>query len=184
MSLLAVTPRMIAAFGAASYTAVALIEVMAVMLCVDREDFLSSEPGGLHDERQSTHGWPLVFLALLCVGAAIFAWRGIVASTEQFTTGEIGTGVVTLAAVSTWVAGAVGILHNGRRMRLLAWVMWSINAVLPFASSVFDDALVAYVSPWFSAGATYFYLPTIGAILALIWLGWSSPSQIATRNGG
>ena len=34
------------------------------------------------------------------------------------------------------------------------------------------------------AGATYFFLPLAGAVAAVIWLIWSAPSQIATRNGG
>ena len=91
---------------------------------------------------------------------------------------------VTAIAVISWVAGSAGLIHNGRRMRYVAWASWTINAVMPLALFFVADDVVARVSPWFSGGATYFYVSTVGAIVSLAWLAWSAPSQIAARNGG
>lgn len=145
---------------------------------------MSSQSVGLPDERQSTHGWPFVFLVVLSLAALLFAWRGIVASTAQFTDGKYTTGIVTLGAVLAWLGGAAGLVHNGRRMRMVAWTAWTMNLVGPFYALISDDVWVSHASPWFAGGETYFYLPTAGAVLALLWLAWSSPARIATRNGG
>ncbi len=136
------------------------------------------------DDRQSTHGWPRVIMIALAIGAAIFAWRGVIAITADFVAGEYLRGTLTAIAVISWVAGSAGLIHNGRRMRYVAWASWTINAVMPVALFFVADDVVARVSPWFSGGATYFYVSTVGAIVSLAWLAWSAPSQIAARNGG
>lgn len=143
-----------------------------------------SEQQSLSDDRTSTHGWPWVLLCVLAIGAVIFTWRGIVASTQQFTAGNISTAVVTLLADIFWLAGAIGLIHNGRKMRIMAAVSWTINVIAPLIALATKLPEFIEVSPWFEAGSTYFYLPMVGAISALIWLVWSSPSQIAHRNGG
>jgi hypothetical protein len=138
----------------------------------------------LPDDRTTAHGWPRILLFLLAAGALIFSWRGVVASTVAFGDGDVSEAGLTLVSDLCWIAGAVGIIHNGRRMRRLAWATWVINAVMPFVALVVGNVALDRVSPWFDAGATYFYLPVLGAVAAIAWLAWSSPSQIATRNGG
>ncbi|MGO1591833.1 hypothetical protein [Ancrocorticia sp.] len=143
-----------------------------------------SDEQPLADDRTSTHGWPWVLLCLLAVGAVLFTWRGIVASTQEFVDGDIPAAVLTLVADVSWLAGAIGLLHNGRKMRIVAALTWTINVVAPIFLLFMSHSQIVPVSPWFDGGSTYFYLPTIGAVAALVWLVWSSPSHIATRNGG
>lgn len=145
---------------------------------------MSEETQPIRDTRASTHGWPRILLMALAVGAVIFTWRGIVASTAAFQQGEIAAALTTLLADLIWVAGTVGIIHNGLRMRRFAGVSWMINVVAPLAAFVLNSDALLPVNPWYGAGSTYFFLPLVGAVAAVIWLIWSAPSQIATRNGG
>ncbi len=145
---------------------------------------MSEEIQPIRDTRASTHGWPRILLMALAVGAAVFTWRGIIASTAAFQQGEIAAALTTLLADFVWVAGSAGIIHNGLRMRRLAGVSWSVNVVAPLAALVLEADVVLPVNPWYQAGSTYFFLPLAGAVAAIIWLLWSAPSQIATRNGG
>ncbi len=149
-----------------------------------RNESVSEEIQPIRDDRSSTHGWPRVLLWALALGAAVFTWRGIVASTEAFVNGEVSVGVTTLLANLCWIAGSVGIIHNGRRMRRLAGITWTVNLIVPLITAFAHIEPIVRVSPWFQAGTTYFFLPTLGAVAALVWLMWSAPSQIATRNGG
>ena len=145
---------------------------------------MSEEIQPIRDTRASTHGWPRILLMALAVGAAVFTWRGIIASTAAFQQGEIAAALTTLLADFVWVAGSAGIIHNGLRMRRLAGVSWSVNVVAPLAALVLETDVVLPVNPWYQAGSTYFFLPLAGAVAAIIWLLWSAPSQRATRNGG
>ena len=138
----------------------------------------------LHDGRQTATGWPRVIFVLLAVGSAIFLWRGIVASTDDFLGGHGARGSLTLLSAAAWAAGAIGVVHNGRRMRRVATACWAANLCAPFAALTPFGDFLDRVSPWHDAGSTYFYLPTVGALAALAWLAWSMPAKIATRNGG
>ena len=143
-----------------------------------------ADAGQLRDERTAAMGWPRALFGVLAVGAVIFLWRGIVASTDAFLDHRVPEGLLTLLAAVSWVAGAPGVLHNGRRMRRLALVSWTLNLLAPIAALVFASWELNRVNPWFHGGQTYYFLPTAGALAALVWLMWSAPSKIATRNGG
>ena len=143
-----------------------------------------ADAGQLRDERTAAMGWPRALFGVLAVGAVIFLWRGIVASTDAFLDHRVPEGLLTLLAAVSWVAGAAGVLHNGRRMRRLALVSWTLNLLAPIAALVFASWDLNRVNPWVHGGQTYYFLPTAGALAALVWLMWSAPSKIATRNGG
>ena len=143
-----------------------------------------ADAGQLRDERTAAMGWPRALFGVLAVGAVIFLWRGIVASTDAFLDHRVPEGLLTLLAAVSWVAGAAGVLHNGRRMRRLALASWPLNLLAPIAALVFASWDLNRVNPWFHGGQTYYFLPTAGALAALVWLMWSAPSKIATRNGG
>ena len=135
----------------------------------------------IRDERRTAVGWPLFLLIALSLGAAIFVWRAIVAGTEDFQLGYPWRMATTLVAALIWVLACAGSLHNGRRMRWVATACWSANIVMAVVGVVIPD-LFHQVSPWYQAGATYYYLPTLGAIAGLAWIMWSRPASIAQRN--
>lgn len=137
----------------------------------------------LSDTRTRAHGWPLAIIIALCLGAAIITWRAVVAATEAFVSGEYLMGVTSMLAALLWILGCAGIAHNGRRMRVVALVSCVLNLVGAGIGLASPD-LFSRVNPWFEAGATYFYLPTIGAVIALGWLVWSRPAAVAARQVG
>nr|WP_285895780.1 hypothetical protein [Trueperella bernardiae] len=130
------------------------------------------------DTRTRAHGWPSVLIYALGVGAVIFLWRAVVAATNSMVGGHYGLAVTSILAALCWVLGFAGAKHNGRRMRYLAFGAWGINVFAPLAGLVVD---FHYSNPWFEAGRTYFYLPTLGAIAAFAWLMWSRPAAMAAR---
>lgn len=137
----------------------------------------------LSDTRTRSHGWPLVIIVALCLGAAIVTWRAVVDATDAFVSANYLTGVTSIIAALMWIVGCVGIAHNGRRMRIVALAAWVLNLVGALVGSVSPD-LFSRVNPWFEGGSTYVYLPTIGAVIALGWLVWSRPSAVAARQLG
>ncbi|WP_241969035.1 hypothetical protein [Trueperella bialowiezensis] len=134
----------------------------------------------LNDTRTRARGWPVVIIAALCVGAAVFVWRAVVAVTEAVVAGNYLVAVTTIVAALTWLAGCVGVVHNGKRMRRLAAIAWLINLLGAGAGLIWPEYF-ARVSPWFEAGSTYYYLPTLGVVVALAWLAWSRPAALAAR---
>lgn len=132
----------------------------------------------LTDTRTRAHGWPSVLIYALGVGAAVFLWRAVVAATNSVGSGHFGLAASSIFAALCWVLGFAGIKHNGRRMRYLAFVAWGINILGPFAGLIVD---YHYTNPWFEAGRTYYYLPTLGAVAAFAWLMWSRPAAMAAR---
>lgn len=137
----------------------------------------------LQDERQTAHGWPRVIFACLAVASLVFTWRGVAASSAAFQKSECVEGSLTIVAALAWLVGSAGVIHNGRRMRMLAYTAWSVNLVMPFVMLACPISQVNVVNPWYGGGVTYWYLPTIGALVAMLWLVWSTPARIATRNG-
>ncbi|VDG76653.1 Uncharacterised protein [Actinobaculum suis] len=131
----------------------------------------------IKDDRRRATGWPRFLLLALLVAAVVFCWRGVVSATSSAIDGNGLDVFTTILAALCWLGGAIGCLHNGRKMRWVATVCWIINIALPFFGVGFPDAFVP-VNPWYRGGETYFYLPTLGAILALAWLLWSRPSNL------
>ncbi|AJC70596.1 hypothetical protein [Trueperella pyogenes] len=132
----------------------------------------------LTDTRTRAHGWPSVLIYTLGVGALIFAWRAVVATTTLMSAGDYSCALTSILAALSWLVGFAGVKHNGRKMRYIAFVAWTINLAMPLIGLF---ANFHYTNPWFEAGATYYYLPTIGAIAALAWLMWSRPAAMAAR---
>ncbi|MDP9800184.1 hypothetical protein J2S49_000260 [Arcanobacterium wilhelmae] len=143
---------------------------------------MNKAPGSpqLTDTRTRSWGWPIALMILLAVASTIFAWRAVLAATAQFVAGDVGGAVTTLLAAIAWVLGTAGLIHNGRKMRRIAWVSWSLN-VLGSLIGVVAPAAFSAVNPWQMAGKEYFFLPAIGTIFALGWLAWSDPARVAAR---
>lgn len=145
------------------------------------QEFSTPEHALLVDERKRASGFPAFFIGLLLFASVIFAWRAIVSATASFQDGHLVTALTTAVAAGLWVLGGIGLYHNGKKMRIVAYISCVINAVVPLVG-LFADLDFAWVNPWRSGGATYFYLPTVGAVLALAWLLWSNPANVARRN--
>jgi len=141
------------------------------------------EPQGPVDERRTATGWPRIFIFAVAVYAGIFVWRSIVAGTQDALEGLGLTAALTWLSALVWIAGAAGLVHNGKKMRWVALFAMSLNVVMPLLGLAVSDFPVDRVSPWFDGGATYFYVPTVLAVGAVAWLFHSAPSRLAQQNG-
>ncbi|MFC5280480.1 hypothetical protein ACFPGO_01120 [Arcanobacterium canis] len=134
----------------------------------------------LMDNRTRSWGWPIALMGVLALGSIIFTWRAILAGSHQFVHGDVFGATTTFVAALAWVFGTAGLIHNGRKMRRVAWACWILNAV----GTVWGIAmphLFCAVSPWQMAGRTYYFLPAIGTVCTLLWLVWSDPARVAAR---
>ena len=142
-----------------------------------------SETFELADTRRTAYGWPRVLLLLIAASALVFVWLGIAGATSAFMNSHPVLGLVTTCAALIWVGMASGLLHNGRRMRRIAWASAIINLVMPIVALIVDSFPVDRWSPWYSGGASYWYVPTVAAFVSIIWLFYSSPARLAQHNG-
>ncbi|MFQ8870343.1 MAG: hypothetical protein ACLR7M_05340, partial [Varibaculum timonense] len=73
-------------------------------------------------------------------------------------------------------------IHNGRRMRLLAWTLSGIEIILlvlfAWVFSVPHLECAQLLCNW---GQTYFYMPAILSVLTIVWLVVSSPLRPANK---
>lgn len=134
------------------------------------------------DPRTASWGAGRIFMA----GLVVFA---VVALFHEFSTlpasGSAGYGLamLSLANVAHWIVLSIAVIHNGRRMRLLAWTLTGIEALLlvlfafAFSSAHLDSAQLLY--NW---GQAYYYFPAILTSLTLVWLIVSSPLRPGNSN--
>ncbi|MBM9433245.1 hypothetical protein [Flaviflexus equikiangi] len=141
-----------------------------------------SQSGGLQDSRRSALGWARVLLLLIGGLAAVFLWLAIVGATSAFLDSRPGTALLTLSAAIVWVLMAVGLLHNGRRMRRIAWAGAGLNVLMPVIGFFAELPLYTW-SPWREGGVAYWYVPTVLALVSMWWLHHSSPARLAQHNG-
>ncbi|MEZ7897733.1 MAG: hypothetical protein QMB98_02835 [Flaviflexus sp.] len=136
----------------------------------------------LSDSRRTAHGTARLLLLFIAAASLVFAWLGVVGATTAFMEDRPGTAVLTLIAAITWIAMSAGLLHNGRRMRRVAWISALINVVMPLIG-IFVSLPLDKWSPWRDGGLAYWYVPTVLAVVAMVWLYNSSPARLAQQNG-
>lgn len=86
-----------------------------------------------------------------------------------------------------YIVATIAIAHNGRRLRVVAWVTVLIEliGVLTVGSlSVTHPELFAHDSVWSRYGQGYGYVPLVLPLLGIAWLWWSSPQRLSRANGG
>ncbi len=106
----------------------------------------------------------------------------VVALFHEFSTlpasGSAGYGfaMLSLANVAHWIMLSIAVIHNGRRMRLIAWVLSGIETLLlVLFALVFSTPNLERAQLLANWGQDYFYFPAILTVLTLIWLLVSSP---------
>ena len=123
---------------------------------------------------------------VMAVFWAFGLWTTTVAVVDLFTLDGDAPGpvVLALAAGLIYLVAAVGITHNGRRMRIVGWVAVVIEAVGPVAVGLLglgDLGLSQSRSAWAEFGASFWYLPLPIAVIGLVWLWASNPRRIVAR---
>lgn len=127
------------------------------------------------DPRTASWGLGRIFMA----GLVVFS---VIALFHEFSTlpaaGSAGYGLamLSLANVAHWIVLSVAVIHNGRRMRLLAWGLSGIETLLlVLFALVFSSPNLGRTQLLFNWGEIYYYFPAILTALTVIWLLVSSP---------
>ena len=90
--------------------------------------------------------------------------------------------VASLLALALWFLGTAGLIHNGRRMRMVAWAAFLLESLAVIVTTIlglFDVRIATSVTMLGMAGAYYYYIPLVGSVAALGWLVWSNPRRLA-----
>jgi len=94
-----------------------------------------------------------------------------------------GLAMLSLANVAHWIVLSIAVIHNGRRMRLLAWALSGIETLLLVLFALaFSGSDLQRAQLLFNWGQEYFYLPAILTALTIIWLLVSSPLRSGNRS--
>lgn len=134
----------------------------------------------LVDTRGAARGWGRVVMAAFWLAGAALV---IVALFQIFqdSVAPLGPRLVTLFAGMIYVGAALGLTHNGRKMRRLAWVCISMALAGPIVVGLFNLGVTRVYegwSPWMQFGAEAGYLPLLLPLVGYVWLWWSNPRRI------
>ncbi len=110
-------------------------------------------------------------------------WTTSVAIFDLFKLGDraLGPSLVALVAGIVYLIAAVGITHNGRRMRAVGWAAVIIEMAGPVIVGLLglgQPDISEGRSAWADFGADCWYLPLVIPVIGLIWLWRSNPRRI------
>ncbi len=133
------------------------------------------------DDRPPARGAGLLVVAVYVIFALSASARAGVQLVRDASEAPLAYGLSAFAAV-VYVVAAVGLAHNGRRMRRLAWTAVSIEL-----AGVLVVGILSFIAPelfprdtvWSRFGSGYAYVPLALPVLGLIWLWRSSPGRVA-----
>ena len=89
-------------------------------------------------------------------------------------------------SAAVYVVATIALAHNGRRLRVVAWVTVLIEllGVLTVGTlSVTHPEVFAAESVWSGFGKGYGYVPLVLPFLGVAWLWWSSPRRLSQVRG-
>ena len=134
------------------------------------------------DTRRPAYGAGRVLIA----GYAVFALAATARASVQLVrdAGEapLAYGLSAFSAV-VYVIATIALAHNGRRLRVVAWVTLAIElvGVLTIGTlSLWHPELFPHDSVWSGFGRGYGFVPLLLPFLGIFWLWRSSPARIAS----
>lgn len=161
-------------------------------LGVSPEDSASPTPAGnriatgLVDDRGVSRGWGrLVMVVFWAVGAGVVGlslWQLF-----RDVASPVGPRLVTLFAGLVYIGAAIGITHNGRRMRRVAWACVSIAFAGPIIVGLVQLGVSVPAvpwSPWHGFGIQTGFVSLLLPLVGMAWLWWSNPSRIVQLSEG
>ena len=148
----------------------------------------SSESRSLSgDDRTVSWGLGRLVMALFWVfgiASLLLALWGLMRSPEV----PLGSRIAAVLAGAIYVVIAVGITHNGRRMRMVAWVGLITAMVGPIIAGVMGigrpPVRENLYSAWASFGADYWFFPLVLPVIGLVWMWYSDPRRIVELSEG
>lgn len=148
----------------------------------------TSEPppgaGELPDTRGPARGWGRLVMVLYWVFAIITTIPALWFLIREGAT-PIGPQLVAVAAGLVYVLAAVGITHNGQRMRRIAWACVIVAFVGPLIVGLWGLGGAptephACFSAWADFGRDYWYTTLLVPLIGMWWLWFSDPRRIVT----
>lgn len=133
------------------------------------------------DPRTVSWGVGRIFMACLVVFSVVALFYEFSTLPAANTPGY-GFSMLSIANVAHWITLSVAVIHNGRRMRLLAWTLSGIEIILLVLFAwVFSVPHLERAQLLCNWGETYFYMPAILSVLTIVWLVVSSPLRPANK---
>ncbi len=139
-----------------------------------------SNSQGVQDDRGPSWGLGRIVMLLFWI-FGIFTTIPAIVYLIRETQVPIGPRIVAVLAGVTYLLVAVGITHNGKKMRLLAWSALIASLVGPFVMGLFElgmEQVSEVPSAWAQFGASYWYVPLLLPVIGLIWMWRSNPRRI------
>ncbi len=136
------------------------------------------------DDRPPARGAGLAVVAVYVVFALSASARAGVQLVRDAAEAPLAYGLSAFAAL-VYVLAAVGLAHNGRRMRRLAWTAVTIELVgvlVVGVLSLLAPELFPRDTVWSRFGSGYGYIPLVLPVLGLVWLWRSSPGRVARNS--
>lgn len=133
----------------------------------------------LTDDRSVARGWgrlvPLFFWIAGLGTTGIAIWQLAKAADQP-----LGARLAVFFAGVIYLGAALGLTHNGRRMRMIAWICVSISLGGPLLEGLRDlgESAPDIWSPWAGFGSQVWYVSLILPMVGLAWLWWSNPRRI------
>lgn len=133
------------------------------------------------DDRRASRGLGRLVMAVFWVFGVVTTVLAVAALARPADS-PLGSRLVGLLAAVIYILIAVGITHNGRRMRMLAWAGLVVELVGPIITGLLGVGAGlppgSYVSAWTDFGINYWYLPLILPIGGMAWMWFSDPRRI------
>lgn len=114
---------------------------------------------------------------------ALGAWLTVVAVIDLFEheDGPWGPSIVALLAGIVYLLAALGLTHNGRRMRILGWACIGTSLGAPLVLGLAGlglPELSAARSAWTGFGEDFHFLPLLVSLIGVVWMWMSNPRRI------
>lgn len=134
----------------------------------------------VEDDRPPSLGLGRIVMALFW---AVGLWITVVAIIDLFNheDGPWGPSIVALLAGVVYLLAALGLTHNGRRMRILGWTCIGMSIGAPLVLGVAGlglPELSAARSAWTECGRDFHFFPLLISIIGVVWMWMSNPRRI------
>ncbi len=146
----------------------------------------AAQSGSLVDERGAARGrGRLIVILFWMAGLAVVAVAtyDLVAEAAQ----PVGPKMLTLFSGLVYLAAALGLTHNGRRMRMVAGAALAVALAGPIIVGLFELGAAqksAVWSPWTDFGARLYFAPLVLPVVGMVWMWWSNPGRITRMAEG
>ncbi|HZK05885.1 MAG TPA: hypothetical protein VFC82_08565 [Actinomycetaceae bacterium] len=136
---------------------------------------------GVWDSRRPAYGPGRILILVYAIFAVAALARSTVQLIRDASEAPVAYGLSLFAAV-VYVLATIGLAHNGRRMRRLAWVavgMELVGVLTVGTLSLLRPDLFPRDTVWSHFGSGYGFVPLVLPFVGIWWLWTSSPVRIS-----